>query len=205
MECMSIREPGRGKRLGFLEGQFQVPEDFDRMGQEQESPMPGKRKQPSLEEIRQLSSDLAMVVPPEWEDRNGHVNVQYYLTLYELGGWQMLEHVGIDEACLREHKRSVFDLEHHITYLAEIRVGDSVSVYNRVLSNNGKLFQGMFFVVNDTREQLAATIEYLSICIDLEQRRAAAFPAGILGKLNELQARHQALAWSPTVCGLMEL
>ena len=106
---------------------------------------------------------------------------------------------------IAEHKRSVFDLEHHITYLAEIRVGDTVSVYNRVLSNNGKLFQGMFFVVNDTREQLVATIEYRSICIDLEQRRAAAFPAAILGKLNELQARHQALAWSPAVCGLMDL
>jgi len=27
-------EPGQEKRLGFLEGQFCVPDDFDRLGQE---------------------------------------------------------------------------------------------------------------------------------------------------------------------------
>lgn len=28
-------EPGQQKRLGFLEGQFSIPEDFDRLGQEE--------------------------------------------------------------------------------------------------------------------------------------------------------------------------
>ena len=28
-------EPGEQKRLGFLEGQFQVPDDFDRLGQDE--------------------------------------------------------------------------------------------------------------------------------------------------------------------------
>lgn len=28
-------DPGRERRLGFLAGQFQVPDDFDRMGEEE--------------------------------------------------------------------------------------------------------------------------------------------------------------------------
>jgi prevent-host-death family protein len=32
--AMDSPAPGRQKRLGFLEGRFKVPEDFDAMGQE---------------------------------------------------------------------------------------------------------------------------------------------------------------------------
>ncbi|RLQ21966.1 thioesterase [Seongchinamella sediminis] len=167
--------------------------------------MKQKTAHPAITEIGELPADVTMTVPPEWEDRNGHVNVQYYLTLYELGGWQMLEQLGIDESCLSEQRVSIFDLEHHITYLAEIRVGDVVSVHNRMLSRNSKLFQGMFFVVNVTRQQLAATIEYLSICIDMDQRRASAFPEEISGRLDELHARHSSMGWSVPVSGLMDL
>ena len=52
---------------------------------------------PDIEQLRELPSQLAMAIPPEWEDRNGHVNVQFYLALYELGGWVVLEEVGIEE------------------------------------------------------------------------------------------------------------
>lgn len=33
--AMDSPAPGQQKRLGFLKGRFKVPEDFDRMGQEQ--------------------------------------------------------------------------------------------------------------------------------------------------------------------------
>ena len=32
-------------------------------------------KFPPVEQIRQLPVQLDMEVPPDWEDRNGHVNV----------------------------------------------------------------------------------------------------------------------------------
>jgi acyl-CoA thioester hydrolase len=167
--------------------------------------MPSERKLPSVNEIRQLPADLTMTVPLDWEDRNGHVNVQYYLTLYELGGWQIMQQVGIDEHYLEERRSSVFDLEHHISYLAEINVGDTVSVHNRMLSSNSKLFQGILFVVNDTHDKVAATIEYLSVHIDLEKRRSAPFPVDVANKLGELLDRHGAMDWPSPACGLMNL
>jgi len=59
---------------------------------------------PGLEQIRELPVQIEMVIPPEWEDRNGHVNVQYYLALYELGGWVILEEVGIHEEWFQQHQ-----------------------------------------------------------------------------------------------------
>jgi len=155
--------------------------------------------------IRQLPSDLTMDALPEWEDRNGHVNVQYYLALYELGGWQMLRKVGVDEQYLAENQSSIFDLEHHISYLDEIKIGESVSVHNRMLSCNKKLFQGMIFIINNTQDKLAATIEYLSVHIDLTHRRSTPFPDDVDQKLSDLLAQHDALDWQTPVCGTMNL
>ena len=77
------------------------------------------RRFPSVEEVRELPLQLEHRIPPEWEDRNGHVNVQFYLALFEMGGWKMLEDVGIDETWFRRNAYSIFDLEHHLHYLAE--------------------------------------------------------------------------------------
>lgn len=73
---------------------------------------------PSLEQVRELPAQLSMASPPKWEDRNGHVNVQFYLTLYERGGWTVLEDVGFDDAWFRRQEVGMFDLEHHLCYLA---------------------------------------------------------------------------------------
>ena len=167
--------------------------------------MQPKTALPKTDDVRQLPVDLSMVIPPDWEDRNGHVNVQHYLSLYERGGWQIVHRIGIDEHYLVETRKSFFDLEHHIRYLSEINVGDTVSVYNRLLSYNHKLFQGMFFIVNDTQNNLAATIEYLSLHIDLEQRSSVPFSTEIRARLNELHHQHQSLNWAPPMCNLMNL
>lgn len=166
--------------------------------------MANSRNIPSVDDIRQLLADYAMEVPPEWEDRNGHVNVQYYQTLYGLGGWQILENIEIDEAYLVKYQGGIFDLEHHTRYLSEIHVGESVSVYSRMLSMGEKRFHGMFYIVNDTTQRLACSIEYLSTYIDLNTRRTAPFPQDMAQKLDKLLAKHSALGWESEVCGSMK-
>ncbi len=164
--------------------------------------MSNTRNIPSVENIRQLSAAYSMEVPPEWQDRNGHVNVQYYQTLYGLGGWQILENIEIDEPYLAQYKGGIFDLEHHTRYLAEIHVGETVSVHNQMLGRSDKLFHGMFYVINDTNQCLACTIEYLSTYIDLNIRRIAPFPEDMAKKLDRLMSEHGAMNWQAPVCGV---
>ncbi len=167
--------------------------------------MAQRANRPTVDEIRQLPADLTMAVPPEWEDRNGHVNVQYYLGIYDLGGWQILENIGIDEGYLADRQAGIFDVEHHIRYLAEIQVGEVVSVYNRMLGRDGKRFHGMLFIVNDTCQRLACTIEYLSICVDQRLRRSATFPEDMALKLDKMLAEHNTLNWQVPVCGIFSV
>jgi len=162
-----------------------------------------KRRFPDLDQVRELPVQLDFVIPAEWEDRNGHVNVQFYLTLFELGGWIVLDDMGFDEAWLLRHEFSFFDLEHHLYYLAEIGVGDRVTTYNRVVGKSDKRFHGLYLIVNETRSRLAGMLEYISNGVDMQQRRTAAMPLELSEALGRLYAEHQALSWSPPLCGIM--
>jgi acyl-CoA thioester hydrolase len=164
----------------------------------------GKRRPfPDLAQVRELPVQLDFVIPPEWEDRNGHVNVQFYLTLFELGGWRVLEESGFDEAWMTRHAYSFFDLEHHLSYLAEIRVGDRVTAYNRVVGKSDKRFHGLYLVANETRGRLACVLEYISAGVDMRQRRSATMPLELSEGLGRVHAEHQALSWPPPLCGIM--
>jgi acyl-CoA thioester hydrolase len=161
-------------------------------------------KNPTLDQLRDLPVQLTQVIPAEWEDRNGHVNVQFYVALYELGGWVVLEDVGIDEAWFEQRDLSLFDLEHHLQYLSEVAVGDEVKTYNRLLRRGEKCFHGMYFIVNETRGLLAGTLEYITACVDMKTRRIAPFPNELADELDGLLELHHKLIWTTPVCGMMK-
>ena len=162
-----------------------------------------KTQFPTLEQIRELPIQLDYVIPPEWEDRNGHVNVQFYLALFELGGWKVLEQFGVDDDWLLRNAYSFFDLEHHLHYLAEIGVGDRVTAYNRVVGISAKRFHGLYLIVNETRERLGGVLEYISNGVDMNLRRTAVMPAELSRGLEDLYRQHQRLSWAPPLCGIM--
>jgi len=162
-----------------------------------------RRHFPDIEQVRELPIQLDWVIPPEWEDRNGHVNVQFYLTLFELGGWKILDQMGFDEAWMLRMEYSFFDLEHHLNYLAEIAVGDRVTTYNRVVGMSDKRFHGLYLIVNETRCRLAGVLEYISNGVDMRNRRTAAMPPEMSAGLERLFAEHRKLSWQPQLCGVM--
>lgn len=163
----------------------------------------GRRIFPRPEQVRELPLQLKMNIPADWEDRNGHVGVQYFQALFALGAWRVLEEVGVDEDWFKREQRSQFDLEHHLFYRSEIRVGDQVSTYNRVLGKSDRRFHGMYLVINDSTDRLAATLEYITAGIDMHRRRMAAFPEDLSRGLERLVEKHQALGWEVPLCGTM--
>ena len=99
--------------------------------------------------------------------------------------------------------RGLFDLEHHIAYLAELHVGDQVSGHLRIVGRTVKRFHGVMFIVNHTRRQLASTLEFVSTAADLAARRTMPLPAGALRWLDEAIAAQARLGWIAPLCGVM--
>jgi acyl-CoA thioester hydrolase len=158
---------------------------------------------PTQKQVLELPALLTMTIPPGWQDQNGHVNVQHYLTVYDRAGWPLLAQVGIDPSHFQDKRQGLFDLEHHIWYLAEMHVGDEISAHSRFLGRSEKRLHGLMFLVNTTRGQLASVLEYVSSGADLELRRTAALPDLVKERLDQLLAAHDALGWEPPRCGVM--
>lgn len=158
---------------------------------------------PTVENVRQLPELLTMTVPPEWQDQNGHVNVQHYLSFYDRAGWPLLAQVGIDPGYFHDDRRGLFDLEHHIWYLAEMHVGDEIGAYGRFLDRSDKRLHGLMFLVNVSRGQLASVLEYVSTGADLESRRTAPLPDAVKARIDERIAEHNRLGWPAPRCGVM--
>lgn len=157
----------------------------------------------SLSEIRQLERTYERRIPVNFLDENSHVNVQYYLHLVELGLGKVFEQVGLGEVYSTADKYGNFALEQHIRYFAEILADDRVSVHIRLVGLSVKRAYFIGFLVNETREQLAASVEVVMMNVDMTARRGAPFPAQAYDELEALFEQHQQLQWEAPVCGVM--
>lgn len=158
---------------------------------------------PALDHVTALPLLLRATIPDEYKDENNHMNVRWYLALFDEAGYPMIERVGVTPAYREQYGAGGFDLEHHLHYLNEVHVGDQIAIYVRFLARSAKRIHYIMFMVNETRKALAATFECVNSFADLRQRRTAPFPPEIAVKIDALLAQHNALDWAAPVCGLM--
>ena len=111
-------------------------------------------------------------VLPEWLDYNDHMNVAYYIAVFDIGIDDLKAVYGIDPAYIETQKRSTVALEAHITYQNEASLDEVLTVRSRILDFDAKrthLYQEMY-----RGEDLLATQETLSISFDLRARKSCA-------------------------------
>lgn len=156
-----------------------------------------------LEHITALPVIYRATIPPEYEDENGHMNMRWYLHVYDDAGYPLAARLGLTPEFHARHSTGGYDLEHHIHYLNEIMVSDEVAVTVRLLDRSAKRLHYMMFLVNETRGTLASIFECVNSFADLTVRRTAPYPDEIAAAIDALLAEHQALPWDAPVCGVM--
>lgn len=158
---------------------------------------------PDLECITALPLVYRAAIPERYRDMMGHMNIRWYLELYDEAGMPLFELFGLSERHYRENGAGGFDLEHHIHYLNEVHIGDRIVCYGRLLDRSAKRLHYMLFMVNETRSLLASTFECVNSYADLSTRRTAAYPSTITSQIDAMLSVHQQLLWSAPVCGSM--
>lgn len=159
----------------------------------------------SIDQLEPLPTIYTGVIPPTFEDRNHHMNVRWYLTLYDEAGDAMYERLGLTPDYLSASGMGGFDLEHHLWYLAEVLIGETVSIRMRFVGRSTKLMHYMMFMVNETRGVVASMFECVHAHADLSIRRTAPFPAHAAQKIDAFLAEHNALPWPPPTSGAMRV
>jgi acyl-CoA thioesterase FadM len=131
------------------------------------------------------------------------MNVRHYLSIFDDAGYPMIEAFGLTPSFHSKHGTGGFDLEHHVHYLREVLIGDTVSVYVRVVGRSAKRIHYLMFMVNETRNTLAAIFECVNSFADLTQRKTAPYPDEIAVQIDTMHSRHRKLSWEAPVCGVM--
>lgn len=156
-----------------------------------------------LEKITALEPLYHLTIPPEYEDENGHANMRHYLAIYDDAGYPLAAKFGLTPEHHAQHNSGGFDLEHHIHYLAEVMIGDEITVYARLVGRTAKRVHYLMFMVNDTRGRLASIFECVNSYADMTIRRTAPYPPEVAARIDALLVEHRALDWEPPVCGIM--
>ena len=77
-------------------------------------------------------------VRPEWIDHNEHMNMGYYLVVFDFATDAFLDYVGLDRAHRRAANITTFSLEAHITYQREVAVNDPLRFTTRLIDFDAK-------------------------------------------------------------------
>jgi acyl-CoA thioester hydrolase len=136
----------------------------------------------------------------EWVDYNGHMNVAYYVLVFDHATDAVLDRLGLGEAYRRQTGCSVFVAEAHVTYEQEVNAGDRLRVQSRVLGFDGRRFILFHEMFREGSRELAATNEVLCVHVDLTTRRTAPLPYPVAERLRQVAERHAALP-RPTRAG----
>ena len=112
----------------------------------------------------------------EWTDYNNHMNVAYYVLIFDLYGAEVLmTKFKMGEHSAKTTKKSTMVVESHITYNQEVNEEDEVNVNLIYFDHDKKRLQYKFEMIHKEKEFLASTMEFLSLYVDLNDRKVIQF------------------------------
>lgn len=153
---------------------------------------------PDLALVRALPVRLRTTVTDDFIDVNGHMNITQYLRI----GAEALElaqiAAGMDEHYRGGRRMSTFAVEHHLTYRAEMHLGEELSAHPQLLDRDERTYHAMIYLVNDTNDRLANTLEAVLVHVDMDTRRAHPFPPDVAAALDQMVATQSTVLPAPT-------
>ena len=112
----------------------------------------------------------------EWTDYNGHMNVAYYVLIFDLYGAEFLmTKFEMGEHSAKTTKKSTMVVETHITYNQEVKENDEVDINLIYFDHDKKRLQYKFEMIHKTKKYIASTMEILALYVDLDKRKVAEF------------------------------
>ena len=132
-------------------------------------------------------------VLPEWIDWNNHMNLAFYVVLFDRATDLLFEELGLGLDYRRNEEQGTFVAETHIVYERELLVRDKVRVATRILGSDDKrlhLGHEMFRLSDGER---AAVQELMFLHMDLKARLVSPFPPELRDRVAAWTAAHAAL------------
>ena len=116
-------------------------------------------------------------VKKEWTDYNGHLNVAYYVHIFDIAADVMLDSFKMGGQSAKENQKTTFVAEMYTAYKQEVRLGEEVETHLTYVDRDKKRIHYRLSMFHKEKNYLAATNEVLSLYVDLTQRKVIEFDA----------------------------
>ena len=111
-----------------------------------------------------------------WIDYNGHMNVAYYLLIFDKFGADNLNTIfNMGEHSAKTTGMSTMMVETNITYNQELKLDDEVDINLLYFDHDKKRLQYKFEMIHRSKKYLASTFEALALYVDLSNRKVREF------------------------------
>ena len=121
----------------------------------------------------------------EWTDYNGHMNLSYYILVFDIGAEVILSKFKMGEHSAKTTKKSTMVVETHTTYNQEVKEGDEVDVFISYFDHDNKRLHYKLEMFDKVKNTLSATTEILALYIDLNIRKVTEFEPEKIKIMND--------------------
>ena len=121
----------------------------------------------------------------EWTDYNGHLNVAFYVHIFDIAADIMLDNFKMGGVSAKTDKKTTFVAEMHTNYYKEIRLGEEVETNLIFIDHDKKRIHYKLSMFHKEKKYLAATNEVLSLYVDLNQRKVVEFDQDRLKTMDD--------------------
>ena len=132
-------------------------------------------------------------VLPAWIDSNDHMNLAYYVLLFDYATDAIYEALGMDGEYRSKTNCATFAAESHNQYVQELLVGERVRIVTQILAADAKRIHLAHEMVRHSDGRRAATQELLYLHVNLGIRRVVPWPPWLHARIEEAAAAHATL------------
>ena len=112
----------------------------------------------------------------DWIDYNGHMNVAYYLLIFDRYGADKLNTIfKMGEESAKKTGMSTMIVENNIAYKRELKVDEEVDINLIYFNHDKKRLHYKFEMINKKDNSLSATFEALALYVNLKDRKVSEF------------------------------
>lgn len=120
----------------------------------------------------------------DWVDYNQHMRDAFYLLVFSLAGDEWMATIGMGPEGRARTGHSLFTVECHLNYLAEVRQGAAIEVRGQLLGHDAKRIHLFLSLHRAGEPALLACSEQLWLNVDSAGPKATPFSAEVAGRLN---------------------
>ncbi|MBX3534354.1 MAG: acyl-CoA thioesterase [Xanthobacteraceae bacterium] len=124
-------------------------------------------------------------------DHMGHLNVAHYVAKFDAASWNFFFDLGVTREAMDAGNYAVAAVEQKLAYKRELMPGDAMEVRSRVLEVKEKAIRFVHEMIHRQSGQVAATSEYVSVCLDRGLRKSRPYPEAVLEAARGLIANQK--------------